>query len=117
MGNCIGDCAKQLGGSETEQWLGGAGATDNPGSSQFNDSAFPPDEESLMVGEGGDTYVDLFPSEIEMLQNTDFKRVTEYYAGKELVVFNDIGTDDIKQGQLGNCYYLSAIASLAEFPR
>jgi hypothetical protein len=33
MGNCIGDCAKQLGGSETEQWLGGAGATDNPGSS------------------------------------------------------------------------------------
>ena len=31
-------------------------------------------------------------------------------------MFNDIGPNDICQGQLGNCYFLSAVSALAEFP-
>lgn len=31
-------------------------------------------------------------------------------------LFNDIKPDDIKQGHCGNCYFLSCLSSLAEFP-
>lgn len=68
------------------------------------------------MGAGDDTYVDLFPDEVSMLAGTEFMRVTDYYKDRVLDVFNDIGPNDIKQGQLGNCYYLSAISALAEFP-
>lgn len=48
-----------------------------------------------MIGDGGDTYVELYPEEIEMLRNTSFMRVTEYYDGNRLAVFNDIDPNDI----------------------
>ena len=31
-------------------------------------------------------------------------------------LFNDIKPDDIKQGHCGNCYFLSCLSSMAEFP-
>ena len=62
----------------------------------------------------GDAVADLFPDEVETLNNTEFKRLSQVF--RNLAVFNDINPDDISQGQLGNCYFLSGIASLAEFP-
>lgn len=113
MGNeCMG-CVEQVAEAGTDGVGKGAGSPDDE---KFVDNEFPPDESSLMVGDGGDTYVDLFPEEIEMLKGTSFMRVTEYYQGKSLAVFNDIGPNDINQGQLGDCYYLSAVSALAEFP-
>ncbi len=60
--------------------------------------------------------VELWPEEIEMLENTSFRRVTEYYNHRSLKVFDNIHPNDIKQGQLGDCYFLSAVSALAEFP-
>lgn len=94
----------------------GSNAVGSPDDDKFTDSEFPPESSSLMVGDGTDTYVDLFPEEIEMLRNTDFMRVTDYYSNRALDIFNDIGPNDIKQGQLGNCYFLSGISAVAEFP-
>ena len=31
-------------------------------------------------------------------------------------IFDDIKPDDIRQGACGNCYFLSCLSSLAEFP-
>ena len=45
---------------------------------EFTDQAFPPQDSSLYIG---DASIDLFPEEVEMLKNTGFKRVSEYYAG------------------------------------
>lgn len=44
-----------------------------------------------------------------------FKSANDRYGGKE-VVYNAFDADDIIQGYNGDCYYLSAIAALSEFP-
>lgn len=50
-----------------------------------------------------------------MLRSCEFRRCSE--VGRIIPqVFDDISPDDINQGELGNCYYLSAVSALAEFP-
>ena len=36
--------------------------------------------------------------------------------GQLAVFFEDISPNDIKQGSISNCYFLSAVSVLAEFP-
>jgi calpain-15 len=44
-------------------------------------------------------------------------RPQEFYKGKSYCVFDeDIRPEDIKQGELGDCYFLSSISALAERP-
>jgi hypothetical protein len=41
----------------------------------------------------------------------------EIFKGQKAKIFSDgIQPDDILQGALGNCYLLSALSSLAEYP-
>lgn len=43
-------------------------------------------------------------------------RAEEVFGRGEFAVFNDISPDDIRQGEMGNCYFLCALSSLAENP-
>lgn len=48
-------------------------------------------------------------------KNFGWRRVSEIYQ-QPIKVFDNIEPNDIQQGALGNCYFLSALAALAEFP-
>ena len=45
-----------------------------------------------------------------------WKRPSEVYGEGNYVVFAEPGPNDIKQGKCGDCYYLSTLSSLAEYP-
>lgn len=70
----------------------------------FIDPDFPPNESSLDFG---------------MLKKTDsiihWRRAKDFLQ-KDFKVFDKITPYDIKQGQLGNCWFLCAISGLAEKP-
>lgn len=87
---------------------------DNSG--KYLDSAFPPTQDSLIKGDPSENVIDLFPSEIDMLNSSEFRRLSDI-EGKNVAIFNGIDPNDIIQGELGNCYYLSAVSALAEFPK
>ncbi len=49
--------------------------------------------------------------------NPVWKRPSEFISnGKEIKIFDGISPMDIIQGDVGNCWYISALAALAEFP-
>lgn len=50
-----------------------------------------------------------------MLNSTEFKRMSDVH-GDRMSIFTGIDPNDINQGDLGDCYYLSAVSALAEFP-
>jgi hypothetical protein len=50
------------------------------------------------------------------LINLTWKRAKDIFKGKDFSLYETIDIGDIHQGQLGNCYFLSAISALAEFP-
>jgi calpain-15 len=45
----------------------------------------------------------------------NWRRIDEIYA-QPIKVFDNVEPNDIRQGALGNCYFLSALSALAEFP-
>jgi calpain-15 len=45
-----------------------------------------------------------------------FKRPSEVYGEGNFGLYEEIEPHDIQQGGLGDCYFLSSLASLAEFP-
>ena len=93
--------------------------TDNK---MFTDQNFPPTEASLMALDKSNKPIDeraykenkddINPKEIE------FIRISELYKGQKYDLFLDETTiDDIKQGGLGDCYFLSSLASLTKYPQ
>lgn len=57
------------------------------------------------------------PERIKNWETFVWKRPKEVYGKGKYAIFNDISPCDIKQGYCGDCYYLSAISSLAENPQ
>ena len=45
-----------------------------------------------------------------------WKRPSEVYGKGNFKIFSNISPTDIKQGSCADCYFLSSISSLAEFP-
>jgi hypothetical protein len=57
----------------------------------------------------------------ELIQNfrkmdIEWKRANDHRPGAQVFV-DGIQQTDIKQGALGNCYFLASVAAMAEFPR
>jgi len=49
------------------------------------------------------------------MQAFEFKRSSEYF-GEDALVYDNVASGDIIQGQLGDCYFLAAISAIAEHP-
>lgn len=84
---------------------------------QFTDPVFPPNDFSLLAKDikgnwiGDDTHKEAIDN-----SNVVWKNAHEIF-GEAYNLFDDkIECDDVKQGSLGNCYFLSSLASLCEFP-
>jgi len=71
----------------------------------FTDDTFPPERSSLTSN------VNEFP----LSQKIVWRRISEIYKNRKITLCSDeIGPNDIHQGQLGNCYFLSALSVLSE---
>lgn len=74
----------------------------------WTDQDFPPEMRSL-ANENDEA------EQRERMKDYSWKRLSEIY--KDCKVFSaGITPNDIKQGGLGNCYYLSVLSAMAEFP-
>ena len=91
------------------------------GSAPWTDPLFPPETKSLCpTDEEGNWLLppDVLEEDVEGWDGFKWCRVQEIFGSEEYQVFHDgILDDDIIQGALGDCYFLSAIAALCKFPK
>ena len=90
--------------------------------SLFTDELFPPNENSLLSLDDKGNYTDLIDGkEKASYIKSDkiiWKRASEIF-DNNYSIFNSTNTismSDIKQGKIGNCYFLSPLASLTVYP-
>ena len=75
----------------------------------FVDKEFPPEKASLCLSPPHPEYNGQFDKIV-------WKRAAELFGEGQYDIFKGITPSDIRQGALGNCYFLCALASLAEQP-
>lgn len=78
------------------------------GYKNFVDPCFPPLDRSIYDVTSGEEY--------PLSERPVWKRPHEYMNGAPQLFEDDIDPNDIRQGALGNCWFLASIASLAESP-
>ena len=76
---------------------------------KFKDPEFHPDQNSL-CGYSVDF------NRRNQMNKLRWKRSDEYFKG-EVQVYDTVDSGDIIQGQLGDCYFLAAVSSIAEHPQ
>lgn len=82
----------------------------------FVDELFKPEQNSIVfVDKHKECSKDILPEEVNAISGLVWKRPSELFNGKKYFLYKDINVDDIKQGILGNCYFLSSISAIAEF--
>ncbi len=77
---------------------------------KYTDDKFPPNEHSI-YGFG-----DRKDYSLEELKQLPFLRPEVFIKKGPITVFDKITSNDIYQGGLGDCYFLAAISSIAEYP-
>ena len=76
----------------------------------WTDKSFPANKNSIL-----DRTI-MRPERLRNWETFVWKRPTEVYGPGKFQLFNKIDPSDIKQGYCGDCYFLSSISSLAEYP-
>ena len=82
---------------------------------KFTDKLFPPNMNSLTyISDYNKRFVE--SSEIIQFKNISWKRISEIFIENKYDLFNTLDVDDIKQGIIGNCYFLCVLSSFAKRP-
>ena len=82
---------------------------------KFTDKNFPPNLNSLIyISDYNKEYVQT--NEITQFNNISWKRISEIFNTNKYDLFNTLDIDDIKQGIIGNCYFLCVLSSFAKRP-
>lgn len=85
----------------------------------FTDDLFPPNENSILAKDSAGNFIDKKDGpkfeKLFKLEEIEWKRASDIFP-QQLLFEGEISVDDVKQGKIGNCYFLSAIAALCEFP-
>ena len=82
---------------------------------KFTDTLFPPSTYSLeYISDYNKNFVDV--NEIKQFKNITWKRVSDIFGDDKYDLFNTLDVDDIKQGIIGNCYFLCVLSSFAKRP-
>ena len=74
----------------------------------YEDNEFPPSDSSLFKPQGSE--------KAEEWKDYEWKHADEIFGKDSYTVFSGVGPNDIAQGGLGDCYFLSSLSALAEFP-
>ena len=78
--------------------------------SSFTDTFFPPELQSLI---SVDSKKDKL---LTLCRAAKWVRARELFDKQKCELFQGVSINDIQQGELGDCYFLSSLAALAEFP-
>ena len=78
----------------------------------FHDAEFPPTNASITGESGGDV-----PDDLIWVRAPELLKDDGATNGGEPALFDGIDPTDILQGELGDCWLMSAFASCAEYPR
>ena len=82
---------------------------------KFTDEIFPPNLHSLTyISDYNKEFVET--SEITDFNNITWKRISEIFKNNKFDLFNTLDVDDIRQGIIGNCYFLCVLSSFAKRP-
>jgi hypothetical protein len=92
---------------------------------KFNDNLFPPTSDSIYGMRNGEyveknddrriIYMNDFPF---WKEDIVWLRAKEIFPGGIYSVFtNEVDVDDVRQGIIGNCYFMSSMAALTEYPQ
>ena len=91
------------------------------GKGEFIDDLFPPEKKSLCPVDKKGNWIlppDVTEEDIDGWDEFKWCRAEDIFGSEDFQVFHDgILDDDIMQGALGDCYFLSAIAALCQFPK
>ena len=89
------------------------------GDEPWIDDIFPPEKKSLCPFDSNGWVLprDVWDSDVDGWEEFKWCRVEEIYDSKDYTVFAGGSTmDDIQQGNIGDCYFLSVLGSLCAFP-
>ena len=85
----------------------------------YEDESFPPNEFSLIADWDEDEVLDKVKlwKQFEWIRCNEIEELNDKEEGQLVVFQNEVSPDDIVQGLLGDCYFLSVLSVLSEKPQ